>query len=131
MIVTLAVLWAVGRSSAGERVIPTVQTMPQWDQMRVPSLREIGAEIVTVFYGMELTDLEQNGQGKGMLEDINVLQLKDIELIDWGDAGWGDPALDLCGMDLRAIPLAIKGYREVQAFECDDTLEARVLWDQR
>jgi hypothetical protein len=52
---------------------------------------------------MELTDLEQNGQGKGMLEDINVLQLKDIELIDWGDAGWGDPALDLCGMDLRAI----------------------------
>jgi hypothetical protein len=44
MIVTLAVLWAVGRSSAGERVIPTVQTMPQWDQMRVPSLREIGAE---------------------------------------------------------------------------------------
>jgi hypothetical protein len=35
--------------------------------------------IVAVFYGMALTDLEQSGQGKGMLEDINVLQLNDIE----------------------------------------------------
>jgi hypothetical protein len=35
--------------------------------------------VVAVFYGMALTDLEQSGQGKGMLEDINVLQLNDIE----------------------------------------------------
>lgn len=35
--------------------------------------------VVAVFYGMELRDLEQSGQGKGMLEDINVLQLNDIE----------------------------------------------------
>jgi len=32
-----------------------------------------------VFYGMEIGDLEESGQGKGMLEDINVLQLNDIE----------------------------------------------------
>ena len=35
--------------------------------------------VVAVFYGMELGDLEESGQGKGMLEDINVLQLNDIE----------------------------------------------------
>lgn len=35
--------------------------------------------VVAVFYGMGLMDLEQSGQGKGMLEDINALQLNDIE----------------------------------------------------
>lgn len=35
--------------------------------------------VVAVFYGMALSDLEENGQGKGMLEDINVLQLNDIQ----------------------------------------------------
>jgi aminoglycoside phosphotransferase (APT) family kinase protein len=53
-----------------------------------------------------------------------------LAMIDWGDAGWGDPALDLAWMDLRAVPFAMKGYREVHPFEGDDTLEARVLWDQ-
>ena len=36
--------------------------------------------VLAVFYGMDLSDLEKSGQGKGMLEDINVLQLNDIEL---------------------------------------------------
>jgi hypothetical protein len=35
--------------------------------------------VVAVFYGMDVGDLEESGQGKGMLEDINVLQLNDIE----------------------------------------------------
>lgn len=35
--------------------------------------------VVAVFQGMTLHDLEQSGQGKGMLEDINVLQLNDID----------------------------------------------------
>lgn len=38
-----------------------------------------GKPVVAVFYGMEFGDLEESGQGKGMLEDINVLQLNDIE----------------------------------------------------
>ena len=53
-----------------------------------------------------------------------------LAMIDWGDAGWDDPALEFRSMDLRAVPSAIKGYREVLAFEHDETLEARVLWDQ-
>lgn len=38
-----------------------------------------GKPVVAVFYAMELRDLEENGQGRGMLEDINVLQLNDMD----------------------------------------------------
>jgi hypothetical protein len=56
-----------------------------WSAKRSWVWIEIGAAwgqdkpVVAVFYGMELSDLEQNGQGKGMLEDINVLQLNDVD----------------------------------------------------
>ncbi len=56
-----------------------------WSAKRSWVWIEIGAAwgqdkpVVAVFYGMELCDLEESGQGKGMLEDINVLQLNDIE----------------------------------------------------
>jgi len=56
-----------------------------WSAKRSWVWIEIGAAwsqdkpVVAVFYGMELGDLEKSGQGKGMLEDINVLQLNDIE----------------------------------------------------
>jgi macrolide phosphotransferase len=51
-------------------------------------------------------------------------------MIDWGDAGWGDPALELQWVDFRAVPFVMKGYREVRPFDGEETIEARVLWDQ-
>jgi len=53
-----------------------------------------------------------------------------LAMIDWGDAGWGDSALELQWMDFRAVPFVMKGYREVQPFDEDETVEARILWDQ-
>jgi aminoglycoside phosphotransferase (APT) family kinase protein len=53
-----------------------------------------------------------------------------LAMIDWGDAGWGEPALELQWMDFRAVPFVMQGYREVQPFDDDATVEARVLWDQ-
>ena len=56
-----------------------------WSSKRSWVWIEIGAAwgqnkpVVAVFYGMELKDLDANGQGKGILEDINVLRLNDIE----------------------------------------------------
>jgi len=56
-----------------------------WSAKRSWVWIEIGAawalvkRVVAVFYGMELGDLEESGQGQGTLEDINVLQLNDIE----------------------------------------------------
>jgi Ser/Thr protein kinase RdoA (MazF antagonist) len=50
-----------------------------------------------------------------------------LALIDWGGAGWGDPAHDLAGFPLRAVPWVLAGYREV-APKADKTMEARLLW---
>jgi hypothetical protein len=57
-----------------------------WSSTRSWLWIEIGAAwaqnrpVVAVFYRMQLEDLETNGQGKGILEDINVVQLNEIEL---------------------------------------------------
>jgi hypothetical protein len=49
-------------------------------------------------------------------------------VIDWGSAGWGDPARDFSGIPLRAVPFLLEGYREVRPPAGDATLEARILW---
>jgi hypothetical protein len=38
-----------------------------------------GKPVIAVFYGMAVSDLEESGQGKAILDDINVLQLNDLE----------------------------------------------------
>jgi len=56
-----------------------------WSAMRSWVWIEIGAAwereipLVAVFYGMEVGDLEETGQGKAILEDINVLTLDDLD----------------------------------------------------
>lgn len=47
-------------------------------------------------------------------------------LIDWGDAGWGDPALDFEPMPLRFLRSALEGYREAGGTD-DGTLEGRAV----
>ncbi len=57
-----------------------------WSKKRSWVWVEIGAAwiqdkpVVAVFYGMEVSDLEVGGQGKAILEDINILKLNDVEL---------------------------------------------------
>lgn len=56
-----------------------------WSARRSWVWIEIGAAwgqdkpVVAVFYGMDFSDLEESGQGKGILDDLNVLQLNGIE----------------------------------------------------
>ncbi len=52
-----------------------------------------------------------------------------LGVIDWGDAAWGDPALDFRSLPARVIPLVLAGYREVGPFDGDDSAEARIWWD--
>ncbi|WP_160329938.1 phosphotransferase family protein [Deinococcus grandis] len=47
-------------------------------------------------------------------------------LIDWGDAGWGDPALDLSYAGPLAVPDLLAGYHEATG-TADDALTLRVL----
>jgi hypothetical protein len=51
-----------------------------------------------------------------------------LALIDWGSAGWGDPAWDFAGVPLRAVPWMLAGYRQVAPLDGDETAEARILW---
>lgn len=50
-------------------------------------------------------------------------------LIDWGDAGWGDPAFEFRHMPLRAVPSVLTGYRSVMPLDGDESAQARILWD--
>jgi aminoglycoside phosphotransferase (APT) family kinase protein len=51
-----------------------------------------------------------------------------VALLDWGGAGWADPASDFSGMSLYAVPFVLAGYREIAPLVDDDTAEARILW---
>jgi aminoglycoside phosphotransferase (APT) family kinase protein len=52
-----------------------------------------------------------------------------LALIDWGDAGWGDPALDFASMPIAAVEHARAGYDEVTSIlRGDETFEHRMMW---
>lgn len=49
-------------------------------------------------------------------------------VIDWGDAGWGDPALDFWGVDPELTDDVVAGYREVAPL--DDAVVERARAEQ-
>jgi aminoglycoside phosphotransferase (APT) family kinase protein len=51
-------------------------------------------------------------------------------LIDWGDAGWGDPTLELAQVPLVAAPVLLASYEARAADLLGDRPEARALWDR-
>ena len=48
-----------------------------------------------------------------------------VQLIDWGDAGFADPAYDFQSLPMRSIETALRGYRSIR--NDDPTLEARII----
>jgi aminoglycoside phosphotransferase (APT) family kinase protein len=48
-------------------------------------------------------------------------------LIDWGDAGWGDPTLDFAAVPLDSISAALEGYDQTERL--GGYPEARIIWD--
>jgi aminoglycoside phosphotransferase (APT) family kinase protein len=51
-----------------------------------------------------------------------------LALIDWGDAGWGDPVLDFAPIPGAALPFVLKGYGPTARL--GPNYEARIRWDQ-
>jgi aminoglycoside phosphotransferase (APT) family kinase protein len=49
-------------------------------------------------------------------------------ILDWGDAGWGDPALDFAAMPLEAIGSAMDGYEAETSGSLSTPVVARVAW---
>lgn len=64
---------------------------------------------------------------------FNVMCTRDGELlalIDWGDAGWGDPTLDFVGIPLEHVPGAVEGYESASSSGLGEFPEARFIWDK-
>lgn len=51
-----------------------------------------------------------------------------LAIIDWGDAGWGDPRLDFAAMPLAAVPAALAGHEEEAPGLLGALPAARVAW---
>ncbi|MBI9044981.1 MAG: aminoglycoside phosphotransferase family protein [Anaerolineaceae bacterium] len=67
------------------------------------------------------------------VKDMNIMCTQDDELlalIDWGDAGWGDPTFDFAQIPLRAIPYVLEGYGNEASDLLGGTLKERIIWDK-
>jgi aminoglycoside phosphotransferase (APT) family kinase protein len=53
-----------------------------------------------------------------------------LAVIDWGDAGWGDPALEFAQIPLAVVPSVITSYESDASGLLGDLREARILWDK-
>ena len=53
-----------------------------------------------------------------------------LALIDWGDAGWGDPTLDFAYVPLELIPHVVAGYESESSTGLGPWAGARFVWDK-
>ncbi len=53
-----------------------------------------------------------------------------LAIIDWGDAGWGDPTLDFAAIPLDVLPEALDGYESETPGALGEVPDARITWDQ-
>jgi aminoglycoside phosphotransferase (APT) family kinase protein len=53
-----------------------------------------------------------------------------LAIIDWGDAGWGDPALDFAAMPLDMVPWALAGYEVENPWIAWGSPRARIAWNR-
>ena len=51
-------------------------------------------------------------------------------LIDWGDAGWGDPVLDFAAVPLEMMSAALEGYGTANLGRLGAFPEARIIWSK-
>ena len=67
------------------------------------------------------------------IHPMNIMCSADGELlaiIDWGDAGWGDPTLDFAAIPFDAIPSALDGYEAEAPGALGALPEARIAWNK-
>jgi aminoglycoside phosphotransferase (APT) family kinase protein len=53
-----------------------------------------------------------------------------LAIIDWGDAGWGDPAMDFGAIPLDEVSSVLEAYEEEAPGALGAFPEARIAWDR-
>jgi aminoglycoside phosphotransferase (APT) family kinase protein len=67
------------------------------------------------------------------LHAMNAMCTRDgkiLALIDWGDAGWGDPALDFAEIPFPAVDQVVAAYKAEAPGNLDHHAWSRILWDK-
>ena len=97
--------------------------------------QESAAAVAALFEHVQPMIKEAEGFRRFLHQDLKPDNIMAVDsaftaIIDWGDAGWGDPALDFRYLPVDAVESALTGYREIMPLDGDETAEARILWDQ-
>jgi aminoglycoside phosphotransferase (APT) family kinase protein len=67
------------------------------------------------------------------LHEMNVMCSRQGDLraiLDWGDAGWGDPTLDFAVVPLNRLSATLAGYGESNVKRLGEKPEVRFIWDR-
>jgi aminoglycoside phosphotransferase (APT) family kinase protein len=67
------------------------------------------------------------------IHEMNLMCARDGSLravIDWGDAGWGDPTLEFAQIPILAVPFVLTGYETQAPGLLGDAPGARIVWDK-
>lgn len=67
------------------------------------------------------------------IHSMNVMCSADgdlLAIIDWGDAGWGDPTLDFAAMPFDAMRFALEGYKTEAPGLLGALPEPRLAWNK-
>lgn len=67
------------------------------------------------------------------LHEMNIMCTREarlLALLDWGDAGWGDPVLDFAAVPFALLPAALEGFGRENRPRLGDCPEARLVWDR-
>lgn len=65
------------------------------------------------------------------LHQMNIICRRDgglLSLLDWGDAGWGDPTADFASVPLEMLASALEGYNDAGPNDLGRWPEARFVW---
>ena len=68
--------------------------------------------------------------GDAQPSNVLVVDGRYSAIIDWDDAGWSDPVVDLRYVPLRVGDKVLEGYRAVMPIDGDDSAEQRLVWDK-
>lgn len=93
-------------------------------------LEEVLARLEPVITTTAVGELRRFVHNDVQPTNVLVTAADEAVLVDWGDAGWGDPVEDFRTLPPQWLPTVLAGYRSVTPVDEDGTAEQRIMWDQ-